>query len=87
MSTNGYVAAQFTAAPLPAGETGRTGIVTVDADGFKLDIVIKQGDGGPATGVENVVVPANNKTYNLLGVEVDENYKGIVIKNGQKTIQ
>ena len=87
LSTNGYVAAQFTAAPLPAGETGRTGIVTVDADGFKLDIVIKQGDGGPATGVENVVVPANNKTYNLLGVEVDENYKGIVIKNGQKTIQ
>ena len=87
LSTNGYVAAQFTAAPLPAGETGRTGIVTVDADGFKLDIVIKQGDGGPATGVENVVVPANNKTYNLLGVEVDENYKGIVIKNGQKFIQ
>ena len=87
LSTNGYVVAQFAAAPLPAGETGRTGIVTVDADGFKLDIVIKQGDGGPATGVENVVVPANNKTYNLLGVEVDENYKGIVIKNGQKTIQ
>ena len=87
LSTNGYVVAQFAAAPLPAGETGRTGIVTIDADGFKLDIVIKQGDGGPATGVENVVVPANNKTYNLLGVEVDENYKGIVIKNGQKTIQ
>ena len=87
LSTNGYVVAQFAAAPLPAGETGRIGIVTVDADGFKLDIVIKQGDGGPATGVENVVVPANNKTYNLLGVEVDENYKGIVIKNGQKTIQ
>ena len=87
LSTNGYVVAQFAAAPLPAGETGRTGIVTVDADGFKLDIVIKQGDGGPATGVENVVVPANNKTYNLLGVEVDENYKGIVIKNGQKFIQ
>ena len=88
LSTNGYVAAQFTAAPLPAGETGRTGIVTVDADGFKLDIVIKQGDGGPATGVENVVAPVfNGKTFNLLGVEVDENYKGIVIKNGQKFIQ
>ena len=87
LSTNGYVAAQFTAAPLPAGETGRTGIVTVDADGFKLDIVIKQGDGG-TTSVENVVTPSfNGKTYNLLGVEVDENYKGIVIKNGQKFIQ
>ena len=87
LATNGYVAAQFAAAPLPAGETGRTGIVTVDADGFKLDIVIKQGDGGPATGVENVVAPISNKTFNLLGVEVDENYKGIVIKNGQKFIQ
>ncbi len=87
LATNGYVVAQFSAAPLPEGETGRTGIVTVDADGFKLDIVIMQGDGGPATGVDNVVVPTNNKTYNLLGVEVDENYKGIVIKNGKKTIQ
>ena len=88
LSTNGYVVAQFAAAPLPAGETGRTGIVTVDADGFKLDIVIKQGDGGTTTGVENVVAPSfNGKAYNLLGVEVDENYKGIVIKNGQKTIQ
>ena len=88
LATKGYVAAQFTVAPLPAGETGRQGIVTVDADGFKLDIVIKQGDGGPTTGVENVVTPSfNGKIYNLLGVEVDENYKGIVIKNGQKTIQ
>ena len=84
----GYVIAQFTAAALPAGETGRTGIVTIDADGFKLDIVIKQGDGGPATGVENVVAPEfNGKVFNLLGVEVDENYKGVVIKNGQKFIQ
>ena len=87
LSTNGYVVAQFTAAALPAGETGRTGIVTVDADGGKLDIVIKQGDGG-TTSVEGVVAPSfNGKTYNLLGVEVDENYKGIVIKNGQKFIQ
>ena len=88
LSTNGYVVAQFAAAPLPAGETGRQGVVTIDADGYKLDIVINQGVvEDPTTGVENVVVPANNKTYNLLGVEVDENYKGIVIKNGQKSIQ
>lgn len=83
----GYVQAQFTAAQLPEGETGRIGIVTVDADGFKLDIVIMQGE-VVNTGVENVVAPSfSGKTYNLLGVEVDENYKGIVIKNGKKTIQ
>lgn len=87
LATNGYVVAQFSAAPLPEGETGRTGIVTVDADGFKLDIVIMQGE-VVNTGVENVVAPSfRGKTYNLLGVEVDENYKGIVIKNGKKTIQ
>ena len=28
-----------------------------------------------------------NRICDLLGVEVDENYKGIVIKNGQKYIQ
>ena len=41
------------------------------------------------TDVENVVSPIfnNNKIYNLLGVEVDENYKGVVIKNGKKYIQ
>ena len=84
----GYVVAQFETAALPAGETGRQGIVTIDADGYKLDIVINQGEvQGPTTGVENVVAPISNKTFNLLGVEVDENYKGIVIKNGQKTIQ
>ena len=39
--------------------------------------------------VENVIVTPlfDDKIYNLLGVEVDENYKGIVIKNGQKYIQ
>lgn len=26
----------------------------------------------------------NGKTYNLLGIEVDENYKGIVIRDGKK---
>ena len=83
----GYVQAQFTAAALPEGETGRQGIVTINADGYLLDIVINQGEVVNA-GVENVTAPVfNGKTFNLLGVEVDENYKGIVIKNGQKFIQ
>ena len=29
----------------------------------------------------------SGKTYNLLGMEVDENYKGIVIRNGKKYLQ
>ena len=29
----------------------------------------------------------NGKTYNLLGMEVEENYKGIVIRDGKKYLQ
>ena len=80
---------QVTAEALPAGETGRVGVVTIDADGKVCEITVKQGEveDGPATGVENVESVLNGKIFNLLGVEVDENYKGIVIKNGKKFIQ
>lgn len=56
--------------------------------GYGCDMVINIHPDG-WTDLEDVVVPnvGNNKSYNLLGVEVDENYKGIVIKNGQKYIQ
>ena len=86
LATQGYLVAQFNVAALTEG-TGRTGVVTFDADGYKYNITIVQGDGGP-TAVEGVVAPSfNGKTYNLLGVEVDENYNGVVIKNGKKFIQ
>ena len=85
VSQTGYFVAQITAEALTEGE-GRQGVVTIDADGYKVDIVVKQGKVN--TAVDNVVAPLfDNKIYNLLGVEVDENYKGIVIKNGQKYIQ
>lgn len=87
LEAEGYIVGQVTADALPEGEKGRKGALVLDVDGYKLSIPVVQGDVEEETGVENVVVPANNKTYNLLGVEVDENYKGIVIKNGQKTIQ
>ncbi len=82
----GYLIAQLTADALPAGMTGRKGAVVIDVDGFKLSIPVLQGE---TTGVENVVIPTinDNKRYNLLGMEVDENYNGVVIMNGQKFIQ
>ena len=80
------VAVSVTVEPLTEG-AGRQGIVTFDADGYVYELIVNQGE-VVNTGVENVVTPSfNGKTYNLLGVEVDENYKGIVIKNGQKFIQ
>ena len=35
----------------------------------------------------NVDLRFNNKIYNVLGAEVDANYKGIVIQNGKKFVQ
>ncbi len=83
------LAVAFGADPLPEGEVGRQGVITIDADGAVIEFVINQGDvTNIGSGVENIVTPSfNNKIYNLLGVEVDENYKGIVIKNGEKYIQ
>ncbi len=45
----------------------------------------------PNSGVDNVSVAdqesGNGRIYNIMGVEVDENYKGIVIRNGKKYLQ
>lgn len=87
LTSNGAVFVQFLAEALPAGEEYRQGIVSIDADGFVYEMVINQGD-VPAS-IDNVISPIinDNKRYNLLGVEVDEDYKGIVIMNGKKFIQ
>lgn len=65
-------------------------IIRVGCDGDELNIyhiVLKSADGA---GVENVAVEAaaeNAPIYNTLGIQVDENYKGLVIKGGKKYIQ
>jgi hypothetical protein len=88
LSQAGAVLVAFEAEELPAEIEGRKDVVSIDADGFVYDFVITQGVVETETAVDNVVAPLfDNKIYNLLGVEVDEDYKGIVIKNGQKYIQ
>jgi hypothetical protein len=88
LTSAGAVLMAFQAEALPADVEGRSGVVALNADGFVYEFVITQGTPGDDTAVENVVAPLfDDKIYNLLGVEVDENYKGIVIKNGQKYIQ
>lgn len=48
-------------------------------------------DWAKGSGVEGVSVAAptegDGRTYNLMGIEVDENYKGFVIRNGRKYLQ
>lgn len=68
-----------------AADAPRKGVVEINALGKIYTINVLQGD--VQSGVENVEATTAGKTFNLLGVEVDENYKGIVIKNGQKYIQ
>lgn len=64
-------------------------IIRVGCNGYQLGIfhIVLKNDGA---GVENVALDAaaeNAPIYNTLGVQVDENYKGLVIKGGKKYIQ
>ncbi len=63
-------------------ETSNKYTVNIIGIGFSLD-------GSFGAGVENVMTQdAPAKAYNVLGVEVDSNYKGLIIlSNGQKMIQ
>lgn len=66
-------------------DAAREGLIEIDALGKIYQIVVKQGS---TTAVENVTKKINdNKLYNVLGIEVDENYKGVVIRNGEKFLQ
>lgn len=52
------------------------------------DIVIGFEGGKYATGISNVTVSGEKvAAYNLAGQKVDNNYKGIVIKNGKKFVK
>ncbi|MBP3788027.1 MAG: hypothetical protein J6I52_00220 [Prevotella sp.] len=80
----------FEAEPLPAGETGRLATVTVkSAFGISAEtpIYILQGDAQAPTGVKAIKFDAKGKfvgTYNMNGQRVNENAKGIVIRDGKK---
>lgn len=82
----GVILVQFSCTELPAGVTGRKATVTFDNDGAKLEFTIKQGEDSP-TAIIKVNKVNDGKLYNVLGMEVDENYKGVVIRNGEKFLQ
>jgi len=63
----------------------REGAISIDALGLPVVITVKQEAGA---GVENTVAFKNdNKTYNVLGQEVSNDYKGVVIRNGEKFVR
>ena len=80
----------FECQPLPEGVTGRYATVKVtSARGAHAeeDILLIQGD-ATITGVNAMKFDANGKfvgsTFNLAGQRVNDNFKGLVIKNGRK---
>jgi hypothetical protein len=82
----------FEAEALPAGETGRWAEVKVkSAFGITAvpSIFILQGDAQVPTGVKAIKFDADGKfvaTYNMSGKRVNENAKGIIIRDGKKFI-
>lgn len=78
---------------LPEGVTGRGASVYVEGKGYQsaAPVIVLQGDATIADAIKNPVYvnadAVNNKTYNLNGQVVGKNFKGIVIKNGKKTVQ
>lgn len=84
LANYGLVAVQITAEAYTDG-AGREGefVITAD-DAVEYTIIVKQ---GTVTAIDQTKYLFDNKRYNLLGIEVDENYKGVVIRNGEKFIQ
>lgn len=78
--------------PVKFDATGKSVAFRIGCDGNILHIyhVTIEGEKA-AAGIENIVVNdfdnTNAPIYNIMGVQVDENYKGLVIKNGKKYIQ
>ncbi len=74
--------------PIKYDANGKSVSFRVGANNSQLNLMYVRIEGDVATGVEGVAVEAaNSAAYNLLGVQVDENYKGLVIKNGKKFVQ
>lgn len=84
LANYGLVAVVINAGAYTDG-AGREGefVITAD-DAVEYTIIVKQ---GTVTAIDQTKYLFDNKRYNLLGIEVDENYKGVVIRNGEKFIQ
>ena len=72
---------------LPEGVSSRSANIVVIADGATVEYTVYQGEG---QGIVATKVDAKfeNKSYDVLGREIkDQNFKGIVIRNGEKFIR
>lgn len=70
---------------LDESEEVREGKIVLSAYGLPVTIKVSQNDA--TTGVQNVNFKNDGKLYNVLGIEVGEDYKGVVIRNGEKFVK
>ena len=70
---------------LEESEEVREGKIVLSAYGLPVTIKVSQNDA--ATAVENITFKNDGKLYNVLGIEVGEDYKGVVIRNGEKFVK
>lgn len=75
--------------PITYDATGKSVAFRVGANNSQLNLMFVRIEGEASdAAVDGIAVDATNSAaYNLLGVQVDENYKGLVIKNGKKFVQ
>ena len=74
----------FSADALPAGVEGRQVTLVFMQEGAKLEVTVTQ---GKATGVNvttKTVKTSNAAMFNLAGQRVNKDFKGLVVKDGQK---
>lgn len=78
--------------PVTFDANGKNLEVRVGCNGAQLNLMYVriEGEKGSHAGIGNIIednAEANTPAYNVMGQQVDSNYKGIVIKNGKKFYQ
>lgn len=76
----------FSADPLPAGETHRSGNIVLSLYGKRVTIPVLQGEDPSA--IDNIKTEnnSNSPVYNLMGQKVSASAKGLLIRDGKKFI-
>ncbi len=69
-----------------AADEARTGEIQINAMGLPVTIKVQQGE-NPGQAIDNVDFKHDGKNYNVLGIEVNDDYKGVIIRNGEKFIR
>lgn len=68
-----------------ASEEARLGQIDIEATGYNFSIKVNQNEYAQA--IDNVDFKHDGKNYNVLGIEVNDDYKGVIIRNGEKFIR